>query len=123
MHFLIHIGGQHTNGHEGRSAFEKIVNGFVDSLSVAGFHVEHTYACHDELPLGASEVTPLNTDTPPTETSGEQAATLTIDFASSAAAELADHEELTDTDFVGFEPSGKTGFTSDDVRAVLKARG
>lgn len=49
----------------------------------------------------------------------EQAATLTVDFASARAAELADEADLTDADFEGVEPSGSGGYTAGDVRGIV----
>lgn len=42
-----------------------------------------------------------------------------LDFASDEAAELAFGEELDPEDFEGREPTGKTGHTTKDVRAVI----
>lgn len=49
----------------------------------------------------------------------DQAATLTVDFASARAAELADEADLTDADFEGVEPSGLGGYTAGDVRGIV----
>lgn len=42
-----------------------------------------------------------------------------VDFASDEAAELAFGEDLEPEDFEGRDPSGKTGHTTKDVRAVI----
>lgn len=52
----------------------------------------------------------------------KQASILTVDFASAAAAEYADDHDLTDADFDGMEPSGKTGYTKADAVAAKEAR-
>lgn len=41
-----------------------------------------------------------------------------IPFASETARQLAEDEELERRDFAGFEPSGETGYTADDIREV-----
>lgn len=48
--------------------------------------------------------------------------TLEVAFASSAASELAESEGLSPDDFEGVVPTGATGYTTGDVRAILKAR-
>ena len=48
----------------------------------------------------------------------EQASVLAVDFASSAASELADKLNLTGEAFDGVEPSGVTGYTVGDVRRI-----
>lgn len=48
----------------------------------------------------------------------KQAAEMPVDFASAAAAELADSLNLKASDFKGLKPSGKTGYTIADVRKV-----
>lgn len=52
-----------------------------------------------------------------------QAADLSVDFASSAAAELADAIDLPESALAETEPSGETGYTVTDIRAVAKKRG
>jgi len=47
------------------------------------------------------------------------ASSLSVDFGSSEAAELADKANLTDADFKGVKPSGKKGFTVGDVRKII----
>lgn len=127
MRFFVQIGGEHGEGHESQVRLDKLTAAFVDSLRSNGFIPEGIVAVHDFHTQVLAPQAPLLegayvTDAAPTETSGEQAARLTVDFASSAASELADSHNLTDTDFVGIEPSGATGFTVADVRAAMESR-
>jgi len=59
--------------------------------------------------------------TPPSDegTESGEASSLTVDFASRAAADLAQEQELTDADFEGVETSGKTGYTKSDVETLV----
>lgn len=57
------------------------------------------------------------------EAEPEQAAVLTVTFASAAAAKLADDANLTDADFDGVEPSGAGGYVKSDVQAIIGAQG
>lgn len=124
MRFVISIGGDHAEGHEGRGRFDALVRSFVGSLRTNGFLVDQEVATHDFGTLIAEheEADAALAVLDATETSGEQAATLTVSFASATAAKLADEHNLTDTDFVGIEPSGANGFVTDDVREAIKAK-
>ena len=130
MRFIVSVGGDHAEGHEGRARFDKIVAAFLENLHVNGFAAETSVATHDFATLvdhmiGADEVLDEMDEilgAVVTETSGEQAAVLSVTFASAAAAKLADEHNLTDTDFVGLEPSGAGGFITDDVREAIKAK-
>ena len=50
------------------------------------------------------------------------AAELRVDFASSAAAELANEAEIPATAFTDAEPTGATGFTVEDVKVAKRKR-
>lgn len=130
MRFIVSIGGDHAEGHEGKARFEKIVAAFLENLAANGFLPETSVATHDfasllDEPITATEILDEMDEilgAVVTETSGEQAATLTVSFASATAAKLADQHNLTDTDFAGIEPSGANGFVTDDVREAIKAK-
>lgn len=131
MRFCVSVTGEHSEGHEAKSRFESIVAQFCDSLHANGFIPEHVLQTHDEQPFVEECSEPSNPEMAElaeetraaTDTEGEQAAILSIKFASVNAAALADEYNLTDTDFAGVEPSSAKGFLADDVRTVIKAKG
>lgn len=122
MRFFIQIGGEHSEGAEGQTRLNKLVAAFVDGLVSNGFIPDAKLAVHDfdTQELAPSSPEPASEAT--TETHGEPAASLSVNFASDAATELADDAKLTDTDFAGVEPSGTTGFTVADVREIIDAK-
>jgi hypothetical protein len=138
MEFYIKLAGSHSEGHEGRARFDKIVQTATDMLNTNGFLVTGGYSNHDETPFGASPITAdevldkmdaiLDSVVSPEsndlneffdEAVAEQAATLSVPFASSPAAKLADEHNLTNADFATIEPSGANGFTKADVEFVI----
>lgn len=129
MRFGIAIEGTHIEGHEGKTRFDKIVADFLANLDSNGFKAEGVVASHDAdsvvvQDVGEPNLTPAEVTEAVegvTETVGEQAASLTVNFASDTAAELADSHNLTDTDFAGIEPSGAKGFTKADVERAIEA--
>ena len=56
-------------------------------------------------------------------TAAEDAVEMSVSFASIVAARLADKHDLDVTDFEGCAPSGKRGFTVDDVEELVAQRG
>jgi len=56
-------------------------------------------------------------------TTVEDAVEMSVSFASIASARLADEHDLDVTDFEGCAPSGKRGFTVDDVAGLVAKRG
>lgn len=128
MDFLIGIRGSHSEGHEGKVRFDKLVADFAESLTSAGFIPKDVYGNHDEQATTTeataadveSDLTirPAYDTVPPAEV---LAASLSVPFASAPAAKLADKKDLTDRHFDGVKPSGETGYTVDDVKAIIKA--
>lgn len=134
--FLIVVEGEHSE--DGPDAFNRITGGLADSLKTSGYVTKDAVFDWDREDERQGK--------PRTETSGEVvavedlapdepfgrplmeeiaaqppetlAATMSVDFASAAAAELADELDLTDADFAEWEPTGKTGFTVSDVRHI-----
>jgi hypothetical protein len=56
-------------------------------------------------------------------TTVEDAVEMSVSFASIVSARLADEHDLDVTDFEGCVPSGKRGFTVDDVAGLVALRG
>ena len=56
-------------------------------------------------------------------TTVEDAVEMSVSFASIVSARLADEHDLDVTDFEGCAPSGKRGFTVDDVAELVAKRG
>lgn len=56
-------------------------------------------------------------------TTAEDAVEMSVSFASIVSARLADKHDLDVTDFEDIEPSGKRGFTVDDVEELVAQRG
>ena len=137
-----------THGEDRAEEFNRIAKGVPESLRTSGYTVDFSIVDWDlsdkrhgkpTTETAAEPIADLASDdvvksttvfTPGQETGGREhkpaeslAAVLSVPFASSVAARLADEGDLTDTDFEEAEPSGKTGFTADDVRHIAEQKG
>ena len=124
--FIISLGGSHSGGDP--NDFNRLIRDLKHSLHVAGYTVDEAVTDYDTSDRGQGKAGKFSevvvSEPPPEPEPAEQlASVLSVDFASSTAAELADERDLTDRDFATAEPSGKTGFTVDDVRYIAEQKG
>lgn len=93
---------------------------FLAGLPTMGFTVESEWVGHVTHDAEAAEThTAAGDDIRPRET---LASSLSVDFGSSEAAELADSANLTDRDFDGMKPSGTKGYGVGDVRKIISSK-
>jgi len=103
---------------DGLGPVEDMVQNVVDCASRMGLRnarADYSYGRVESCPPIFSQEGAENTI--------EDAVEMSVDFASIISARLADEHNLDVTDFHGVEPSGKRGFTVDDVMGLVRGVG